>query len=396
VGLVLTGLSLLVAQAIFDWTPPALPGWWQQPIDHGQALWAELCDGSLGRAILCGGTLLAVNTALWCLIGGWIARHELVARQRGRDDTTEGYVEPSATAFLRGWWQPLLTCCPTVLFLALGLLLPVVLAGWMSIWLGSLGALVVSLLLPVVLVADLCLLLVALGAVAWPLMPITVAAECNDHFDALSRCYSYFFQCPVRFLLLTAIALGLAGFPLGVLYLFAGQMTVWQPDTRQTVFLLAAALSASIFWSLETLVYLHLRSVIDGVDASEVAVEPALRERPRKPSPAGKEAQVPDSGDRSPAGGRSPVRTTIELFAAVVGSWYLTFWLFNRASGGQAEWLGWGLSGNLIPPAEGVYRVASVIAGLWVVGWLALPFVWAVRKLLGGKAPQDKGTPESS
>jgi hypothetical protein len=45
---------------------------------------------------------------------------------------------------------------------------------------GSLGAL----LLPVVLVADLALLVVALGVTAWPLMPVTLAAECT----ALCRC----------------------------------------------------------------------------------------------------------------------------------------------------------------------------------------------------------------
>jgi hypothetical protein len=389
-------LSLLVAQAVIDWTPPALPGWWQQPIEHAQALWAEICDGSLGRAVLCGGLLLALNSALWCLIGGWIARHEMMARQRGRDDTMEGCVEPSATTFLRGWWKPLLICCPTVLFLALPLLLPVVLAGWMITGLGGLGALGVSLLLPVVLVADLALLVVALGAVAWPLMPVTVAAECSDQFDALSRSYSYFFQRPVRFLLLTATALGLAGLPLGVLYLFAEQMMAWQTDTRQTVFLLAVALSASIFWSLQTLVYLNMRSAIDDVDASEVAVGPPRRENSRRPSPEGKPAEALASGDRSPAGGRGSVRTTIEMLAAVVGSWCLTYWLLTRASGGQAEWLGWGLSETLIPPAEGVYRVASVIAGMWGVAWLALPLVWVVRRLLAGTAPRDQRTSESS
>ena len=51
----------------------------------------------------------------------------------------------------------------TALEAAILLLLPVVLAGWVSTWFGSLGALVVALLLPVVLVADLAVLFVALG-----------------------------------------------------------------------------------------------------------------------------------------------------------------------------------------------------------------------------------------
>ena len=394
VGIVLTGLSAVVAEPFFDGGPPDLPGWWQQPIAHAQALGSAIGGGSLGGIILGGGLLLALNTVLWCLIGGWIARHELVARRRASSGTEEEHVEPGATAFLRGWWKSLLTCCLSALLFALFLILPVVVAGWVNTWFGSLGAVVVSLLLPVVLVADLALLTVALGAVGWPLMPVAVAAECGDQFDAISRGYSYVFQRPVHFLLLTAIALGLAGLPLGVLYSFADWMMTWQPEARHTVFLLAAALSVSLFWSLQTLVYLHLRSVFDGVDASEVAVGPPP-ERPGAP-PEGKAAEIPAVGEGNRAGRGSLVRTTIMLLAAVVGSWCLTYWLFTRTSGGPTAWLGWGLSETIIPPAEGVYRVASVIAGLWGVAWLALPLVFAARRLRSGRAPQDNKPPESN
>jgi hypothetical protein len=396
VGLSLTGLSAVVALSLFDWRPPDLPGWWQQPIDHAQALRIEIWGGSLGRIIVRGGPLLALNTVLWCLIGGWVARHEAVARLRSRYDTAEARVEPSATAFLVGWQRSLVACYLIVLFVALLLLQPVVLAAWVSTWLGSLGALVVSLLLPIVLVADLALLFVGLGAVAWPLMPITLAFECSDSFDALSRSHSYLFQRPVLFLLFTAPALALAGLPLGGLYLFAEQMAAWQPGARQTVCLLAAALSASIFWSLQTLVYLHLRSAIDDTDASQVAVGPPPKKTPKTQSPERKAAEVPASGDTGPAAGRSLVRRTIALLAAAVGSWCLTFWLFTRASRGQTDWLGWGLSETLIPPAQGIYKMASVIAGLWGVAWLALPLVWAGRQLLSGTAPRDKRSQESN
>src|SRR5437016_230108 len=206
-GLVLTGLSAVLAKSFFDQGPPDLPGWWQQPIEHAQALRAEILSGSLGRTIVGGGALLALNTELWCLIGGWIARHELLARRRARYDAAEVRPEPSPTAFLAGWWKRLLAWCPCVLVMALFMLMPVVLAGWVNAWFGGLGALVVSLLLPVVLAADLLLVVVALGAVAWPLMPFAFAAECSDSFDAVSRCYSYFLQRTTRFLLLTATAL---------------------------------------------------------------------------------------------------------------------------------------------------------------------------------------------
>ncbi len=382
VGLVLTGLSAVVALCLFGRAPADLLDWAQQPIEHAQALQEEILGGSLGSIMIRGGLFLALNTALWCLIGGWIARHELVARRRGCYDTTDVRVAPGATAFLAGWWKSLLKCCPCVVIMVLVLLLPVLLAGWMCAALGGVGAVVVSLLLPVVLAADLVLLVVALGAVAWPLMPVTLAAECSDEFDALSRGYSYSFQRPVRFLLLTAIALVLAGLPLGVLSCFTEQTSAWPAETRQALFLLAAALSGSIFWSLQTLVYLHLRAAIDGVAASEVAVGPP---------PEGKAAEVPASGDSNPRRSRGLVRTTMLGLAGAIGSWCLMFWLLTRASGGQVEWLGWGLGETLVPPGEGAYGVASVIAGLWGLALVVLPLLPVVRQLVIGRAPSDMG-----
>jgi hypothetical protein len=389
IGLMLSALSAIAAKSLFDGEPPDFSGWWQQPLENADALRAEMLDGSLGRAIIRGGPLLALNTALWSLIGGWIARHELLARQRGRSDGWDLFAEPNANRFLLGWWKPLLVCCPTALLLALLLLVPVLVAGIVNSSLGSLGAVVVALLLPVVLLADLALLAIAFGAVAWPLMPVALAAECGDHFDALSRSYTYLFQRPVRALLLTATALILAWLPLAMASALAEEIAAGQPEIARAAVLLAAALSASIFWSLETLVYLHLRCAIDGVDAGEVAVEP-LRASPAAPSPEGKTAEDPTIAERSPAHGRSLLRVTIELLIAVVASWCLTFWLFTRASRGQTEWLGWGLTDTFVPPAEGVfYRVASVIAGLWGVAWLALPLASAARRSL---RTSEKGT----
>jgi hypothetical protein len=375
---------------LFGWGPPDVTGWSQLPGEHAQAVWADLVGGSLGRLMVRGGLLLAVNTALWSLIGGWVARHELVARRRDPFDPTEERLAPSATAFLAGWWKKLVRCCPGALLIVLSLLLPVLVAGWVCDWLGAVGALVVSLLLPVLLVADLMALVVALGAAAWPLMPVAVAAECSDEFDALSRCYNYCFQCPVRFLLLTATALGLAALPLGVLYCFIEETADWHPEARQALFLLTAALSASIFWSLQTSVYLHLRAAIDGVEADEVALGPPPRERPRAPAPEGTTAEVPAPGDSDPPGRGGLVRTTMLGLAAALGTWCLTYWLLNRASGGQAEWLGWGLGETFVPPGEGAYGVASVIAGLWGVVLVALPLLAAVRRVVG-RAPQDPG-----
>lgn len=391
VGLALTGLSAVVAHSAFGRGPLDWTGWWLQPVEHAQALRDEVLGGSLGRIMVRGGLLLALNAALWCLIGGWIARHELVARRRGRFDIADERVAQGATAFLVGWWKRLLVCCPCVLIIILVLLLPVLLAGWACAWFGGPGALVVALVLPVVLVADLAGLAVALGAAAWPLMPVTIAAECSDEFDALSRSYHYSFQRPIRFLLLTAAALGLAGLPLGVVYALADQTAAWQPEARLTLFVLTAALSASIFWSLQTLVYLDLRAAIDGVDAGEVAVGPPPKESPRAPASEGGTAEVPAAGGGSPHDLGSLVRSAVLWLAASVGSWWLTYWLLTRASGGQAEWLGWGMAEGLVPPGEGIARVASVIAGLWGVAWVVLPLVSAVRRYASGRAPYDIG-----
>jgi hypothetical protein len=396
VGLAFTGLSVIVAQAFFEWEPPNWPSWWQQPSERLQALQSEILGGSLGRIILRGGPLLALNSALWCVLGGWIARHELLARQRAQDYTAEGRMKPSVTPFLVGCWKGLLGCCPLVLCIALLLILPVLVAGWVNTLLGSLGAVAVSLFLPLVLVADLVLLVIALGSVAWPLMAVAIAAECGDLFDALSRGYAYLFQRPVRFLLLTAISLCLAGLPVAALYVFAEPMAAWQAETRQSVCCLAAALAASIFWSLQTLVYLHLRLAVDGVDASEVAVEPRPRETRKSAAPTGNAAEASPAGDSRPARGRTTALGMLMQLAAVVASWCLTFWLFSRASGEPTEWLGWGLTDTLPPPADGLYRVASMIAGLFAVIWLALPLVMAVRRHLRGGAPPDRRQQESA
>ncbi|HEV3145754.1 MAG TPA: hypothetical protein VGZ47_17835, partial [Gemmataceae bacterium] len=382
VGLVLTGLSAIVAQSFFEQGPPDLPGWWQQPNDHLLALWTEICGGSLGRIILRGAPLLALNAMLWCLIGGWIARHELLARRRARGDNAEDGEEPSIPLFLARRCKSLLVCCPVTLSLALVLLLPVLVAGWVNTWMGSPGAIIVSILLPVVLLADLIFMLIAAGAIAWPFMPLAIAAEGGDQFDALSRSYSYLYQRPIRFLLLTACAVGLAGLPLIALYCLAEQMAAWQLETRWAVCALAAGLSASIFWSLQTLVYLHLRLAVDGVDANEVAVELPPKESKETASPNAKAAAASLWKEDSAAGGQRVVRGMLLALVATTGSWCLTYWLFNRASQGPAEWLGWGLTGTLMPPAQGVYRGASLMAGFWCVVWLVLPVVMAVRRRL--------------
>ena len=55
---------------------------------------------------------------------------------------------------------------------------------------------------------------------------------------------------------------------------------------------------------------------------------------------------------------------------AVSGRGYLTAWLFMRTGGADADWIGWGLFEGFVPPAEGLFKVASLIAAVWGVAWL--------------------------
>src|SRR5262249_57739459 len=117
----------------------------------------------------------------------------------------------------------------------------------------------------------------------------------------------------------------------------------------------------------------------------EVGGGPPPKQASKTASPKGKAAEVPKVGEGSLAGKRSIVPGTLLLLAGALGSWCLTFWLFTRASRGPAEWLGWGLSDTLFPPPGGLYRVASVIAGLWGGVRLALPLGWARRTTARGR-----------
>ena len=188
---------------------------------------------------------------------------------------------------------------------------------------------------------------------------------------------------------MTAIAVGLAGLPLGFLFLFAEQLAAWPQEARQIAVLLVAGFTASLFWSLQTLVYLHLRWAIDNEDAAVIAAGLSPDSPPVPPS-EGKTAEPPAPGDTRSVGGAIRLRGMILALGAVVGSWCLTYWLFTRVSSGPTAWLGWGLGETLIPPAEGVYQLASIIAGVWVVIWLAWPLVlWVVSQRRTDPAARD-------
>jgi hypothetical protein len=160
VGLVLTGVIAAVVQSVFTLKTPDVVVWYSQPVEQAQALQETICGGSLGRMLVRGGTLLGLVAALWCLIGGWIARHELLARRPTSYDSDETPPLIGPTTLVIRWGKSLLTCCSVVLFLILFLIVPVGLAGLIN---GGIGSVLVALVLPLVLLADLLLFFIALA-----------------------------------------------------------------------------------------------------------------------------------------------------------------------------------------------------------------------------------------
>jgi hypothetical protein len=366
-GLGLLAVALIlglapVAQWLFDRATPQWAGWWADPVGQARTLGDLVAGRSGGPILLRLGPMLALLAGGWCLVGGWIARHELLARYQGRPGGPHPTLEPGPTRLVATKAKELALGPLMVILLVALTLVPMLIAGRVNAWFGGGGAVAVALVLPIVLIANLVALLLAMGVVAWPLMPVTIAAETSDVFDALSRSYNYVAARPIRFLILLAICLGLSSLPLlAAVKLLAIGPTVWW---------LAAGLSVSIFWSLQTMVYLDLRTAVDRVDADDISDGAN-----GTPDPA------PPAGDPKAATRAQGNRLVAMLYALalIAATWLFTAWFFPRVGGESAEWLGWGLGERFAPPAEGLYRVASWIGLVWGAVCLAAPFLVALR-----------------
>ena len=385
-GIAVTAVAAALFQALFVGHAPRVADWFQQPAAQAQALGEHLAGRSSVGLLIRLGTLAAVVAAVWSLVGGWIARHEVAARHRGRPEAAGEALEPGPTQLVARKAKEFVLGPVIVLVFCGVLLVPVLLAGGLN-HLGGVGAILVAVLLPVVLVADLLLLCVAAGVVIWPLMPVTIAAENSDVFDALSRAYNYAFARPVRFVLLAAVALAVAAGPTAAaLWLVAGPVGAWPDAAGHPAVWAAAGLSASLVWSLQTLVYLHLRTAVDAVDANEIVLASA-------PAEAAPTEAAPEPAAKSPV--RLSVVNHIVVFAGMVATWVLTAKLFARVGGETAGWLGWGVGEEFRPPAEGVYWYASLLAGVWGAIWAVAPIVVAVRQLVRPD-PRDAAAQPSS
>jgi hypothetical protein len=381
-------LAAVLAQALYENAAPRWVDWWEAPAEQVRALAADVSVRSPWVAATRLGPTLALALAGWCLAGAWVARHELLARLQSRPDPTRTPVIAGPTQLVATKLKDLVLCCPMVLALTGLAMFPVLTAALVNS-LGGVAGVLVAILLPVVLIADLFVLLLALGGLTWPLMPMTIAVESSDTFDALSRSYNYAVMRPFGYLFLLAISVVLAGLPLSAaIYAVSGPFAGLAAATQMAILWLAAGLAASMFWSLQVLVYLHMRAAVDGTDAWEVTPgpEPATAEAPaesvvEKPPVSKKPEPPPASGGR--------LSMMIKSYSAVIGTWFLTAWLFRWAGGDEGRWMGWGFDEDLIPPAEGLYAVARFIAALWGLFLLFAPIYMAVR-------PSREAAPETA
>jgi hypothetical protein len=240
----------------------------QQPVNLGQPPWelvqALVAEGS-ARTVFWGLVLGALVGSAWGLVGGWIAWLEFRAQQPAQETL-------SALSFLL--WKARSLCSPVLAVLLF--VFTLVALGWVASVVNIMfpfgfGAVLLALLLPVLLLIGLVVVVCTLGCVALPIMPAATAAEGGDTFDALSRGFSYHFQRPLEYAGWWGLALVLAALPLlGSLSLARGEQPLVGPDAGTIVLWIGLVLSLSVFWSLQPLVYVKLRKLVDGVEETEL------------------------------------------------------------------------------------------------------------------------------
>lgn len=191
------------------------------------------------------------------------------------------------------------------------------------------------------LLAGLVMSIILAGlAAGWPLMHVTVAAEGEDVFDALSRSYAYVYQRPTRYAAYVLLAWAIGAVGLLIVSLFAHavvQLAIWAisigaPDTllvdlfkggSQTagttagaihsgwltiVALLAYGWVYSYFWTAASIIYLLLRHDVDGTEWHDIILPPGPGHTPAQAGPGVAEparASEPE-GAPVPAGAAEP------------------------------------------------------------------------------------------
>ncbi|MEM9884242.1 MAG: hypothetical protein AAF800_15115, partial [Planctomycetota bacterium] len=281
--------------------------------------------------------LVSYGLTLATVFGGAIAR---LAATQACADTTVGLAEAARFVGARLGWLVLNPLAPLVAAGAIWLTLAV--AGWALFHLPGLdvlGGLAFGLMLFGGFVAACLLLFVAFGA---GLLPAALAVEGTDAFDVISRVFAFLIYRPMRYLLLSAVALVYGA----LTYLLVGLvvfLTLWftrsatgvwvgefdrllpppqlgQPLTPVDVdglgvtqkatswlirvwsallFGVSIAYAASYFFTAQTWVYLLLRRDVDGTAFAEYSPEPASDDTP----PASDKVEPAAADDTTEAGG---------------------------------------------------------------------------------------------
>lgn len=141
--------------------------------------------------------------ATWALFGGAITR--MASVQVARNDKI-GMGE--AIKFVTARYYSFLSA-PVfpLLFVAFMVLLLIIFGFFFMI--PMLGDIVIAGIgWPLVFLAGLAMAVVLVGLVGWPMMYATISAEGSDSFDAISRSYSYVYQCPWHYIWYSLVALG--------------------------------------------------------------------------------------------------------------------------------------------------------------------------------------------
>jgi hypothetical protein len=255
------------------------------PIRSVMRPWLFVLNRSSGSTRRLQGALAGIwSLCVMSLVGCAIARVMVVRAA----DEIEGIGAKTALLFAFRRAGSLLSA-PVGVLVVVGLL---AIPGAMLGLLGRADSLMVHhivsglLFIPILCGLVMSLLLIGL-CVGWPLMVLTVAAESEDGFDAVSRAFSYAGQRPIQVALMLAfgLALGLVGFlavdqiagasmkvarwtvSLGgskalASGLFDPEGTAW--SWGRFVNWILAAWTHSYFWAVCARVYLTLRREIDG------------------------------------------------------------------------------------------------------------------------------------
>jgi hypothetical protein len=312
VGLVISLAFGVVALAVFG--PAFEVGlWWPDPLEGFHGLGDALFGRGSGVAVWrC--TLLVVPLAVvWSWIGGWIARHELVRRRLAVQP--DGPWEPDQLSATRFVWRKARTLPAPIGFIAaivLSVLCVAALAGLINrVPIFGVGAVLVSLGLPLFLVASLVTALVLVGGLSFFIMPATTASEGTDVFDAVSRGYSYLYQCPIWFAVWEGITIALAGLPLlGLAALFHKEPNLLPAQAKPVLGILTTGLSLSMFWTLQTMVYLKLRRVVDETPEQEIWMGSAAEAKPKSPAAAASVTEEKASSPNQPEKGQDQPNAT--------------------------------------------------------------------------------------